>query len=206
MTSTTPRSTRRRAAPFLVTALLVAVVVYAADQATKALVERTMQLGETIPVFGDWLQWHYILNPGAAFSMGEDFTWIFTAIMAVVSLGILIYLPRVRSWPWVLALGLVLGGALGNLTDRLLRWPGFPNGHVVDFIHVKFFAVFNLADCGVVIGIALAALLLLTGREPDGSRTSSGTKDQDASPATPETADSGADGEVAPRAPWEKQA
>lgn len=164
-----PRS--RPATGYVLGALALSALVYALDQGSKLFVERTMQLGETIPVLGDWFQWHYILNPGAAFSMGEDHTWIFTAIMAVVSVGILVFLPRVRSRPWVVALGLVLGGALGNLTDRLLRWPGFPNGHVVDFIHVKHFAVFNLADCGVVVGIGLIAFLLLTGREADGTRS-----------------------------------
>lgn len=161
---------KRRPTVFVLGAALIALVVYVLDQATKAFVERTMQLGESIPVVGDWVRWHYILNPGAAFSLGEDHTWVFTAIMAVVSVGIMLYLPRVRSWAWVLGLGLVLGGALGNLTDRLFRWPGFPSGHVVDFIHVKHFAVFNIADCGVVIGIALIAVLLLFGREPDGTR------------------------------------
>ncbi|NHU84401.1 signal peptidase II [Kocuria sp. JC486] len=167
-----PAASRGRAATgYVLGTLAVSALVYALDQCSKMFVERSMQLGETVPVLGEWLQWHYILNPGAAFSMGEDHTWIFTAIMAVVSVGILAFLPKVRSRPWVVALGLVLGGALGNLTDRLLRWPGFPNGHVVDFIHVKHFAVFNLADCGVVVGIGLIAFLLLTGREADGTRS-----------------------------------
>ncbi|MDO5618442.1 signal peptidase II [Kocuria sp.] len=175
-----PRRNARSPKLYLLGAALTALTVYVLDQATKAFVERTMQLGESISVLGDWLRWHYILNPGAAFSLGENYTWLFTAIMAVVSVGILIYLPRVRSWPWVLGLGMVLGGALGNLTDRLFRWPGFPNGHVVDFIHVQHFAVFNIADCGVVVGIALIALLLLTGREADGTRYSPKKKHPDA--------------------------
>lgn len=150
---------------FLLIAALAALVVYGLDQTTKAVVERAMQLGESIPVLGEWVQWLYVLNPGAAFSLGENYTWLFTAIMTVVSVGILVYLPRVRSRAWALGLGLVLGGALGNLTDRLFRWPGFPNGHVVDFIYVKHFAVFNIADCGVVVGIGLIALLLFMGRD-----------------------------------------
>ncbi|WP_181954218.1 signal peptidase II [Kocuria coralli] len=183
---------RRGKAVFLVSALATAALIYGLDQGAKIYVERNMQLGETIPVLGDWVQWHYILNPGAAFSLGEDHTWIFTAIMAVVSVGIVIFLPRVRSWAWVVALGLVLGGATGNLTDRLTRWPGFPSGHVVDFIHVKHFAVFNIADCGVVIGIALTALLLLTGREPDGTRTSGAARDTEAAAERTEGAGSAA--------------
>lgn len=161
----------RRLRAVLGAAVAAALVVYLLDQATKLRVERTMELGESIPVIDGLLQWHYILNPGAAFSLGEDFTWLFTAIMAAVSIGIAVYLPRVRSMPWALALGLVLGGALGNLTDRVLRWPGFPSGHVVDFIHVNRFAVFNIADSGVVVGVAAVALLILLGREPDGTRS-----------------------------------
>ncbi|MGD7005384.1 signal peptidase II [Kocuria palustris] len=167
--STAARTRGRGAA--LILALLCAAAVYGLDQGTKALVERTMTLGQQIPVIDGLLQWHYILNPGAAFSMGEGFTWVFTAIMAIVSIGILIYLPRVRSLVWAVSLGLVLGGASGNLTDRLLRWPGFPNGHVVDFIHVQGFAVFNVADSGVVVGVILTAALILFGREPDGTRS-----------------------------------
>ncbi len=154
----------------LALAILTAAVVYGLDQATKAIVERTMTLGQEIPLIDGLLQWHYILNPGAAFSMGESLTWVFTAVMAIASAGILLFLPRVRSLLWALSLGLVLGGALGNLTDRLLRWPGFPNGHVVDFIHVQGFAVFNIADSGVVVGVILVAALILLGRDPDGSR------------------------------------
>lgn len=165
------RTPRPRLRAVLALAVAAALVVWLLDQATKLWVERTMELGETIPVIDGILQWHYILNPGAAFSLGEDFTWLFTAIMAAVSLGIAIYLPRVRSLPWALALGLVLGGALGNLTDRVLRWPGFPSGHVVDFIHVNRFAVFNIADSGVVVGVAAVALLILLGRDPDGIRS-----------------------------------
>lgn len=181
--STAARTRGRGAA--LILALLCAAAVYGLDQGTKALVERTMTLGQQIPVIDGLLQWHYILNPGAAFSMGEGFTWVFTAIMAIVSIGILIYLPRVRSLVWALSLGLVLGGAAGNLTDRLLRWPGFPNGHVVDFIHVQGFAVFNVADSGVVVGVILVAALILFGREPDGTRSGRDrtASDEEASPA-----------------------
>lgn len=190
-------ASQRRPKVFLLGAALCALIIYVLDQVTKAYVERTMQLGESIPVAGDWIRWHYILNPGAAFSLGENYTWVFTAIMAVVSLGIMLYLPRVRSWWWVVGLGLVLGGALGNLTDRLFRWPGFPSGHVVDFIHVKHFAVFNIADCGVVVGIALIALLLLMGREPDGTRYGSQTAAHESSSDTPPRAgEDGAAGSV----------
>ena len=92
-------------------------------------------------------------------------TWIFTVVMAVVSVGILWALRRVRDPWWAVGLGLVLGGTLGNLTDRLLREPGFGVGHVVDFIAVPHFAIFNIADCGVTVGIGIIMVLILKDRD-----------------------------------------
>ncbi|MFI7744029.1 signal peptidase II [Kocuria rhizosphaericola] len=157
----------------LLLAAVAALMVYATDQLTKWWVVSTMALGERTPVVDGLLWWQFIRNPGAAFSLGEDITWVFTVVMAVVSVLIVLTLRRVRSWAWALALGLVLGGALGNLTDRLLREPGFGVGHVVDFIAVPRFAIFNIADCGVVVGVSLVVLLTLLGRELDGTRTGS---------------------------------
>lgn len=146
------------------------LLVYSLDQLTKWWVVSTMEPGERIPVVEGLLWWQFIRNPGAAFSLGEDITWVFTIVMVVVSAVIVHTLRRVRSVAWALALGLVLGGALGNLTDRLLREPGFGTGHVVDFIAVPRFAIFNIADSGVVAGVSLVVLLTLRGRELDGSR------------------------------------
>ena len=162
-----------RAAPrgVLLLAAAAALLVYVLDQLTKWWVVSAMELGERVPVVEGLLWWQFHRNPGAAFSLGEDITWVFTIVMAVVSVVIAVTLRRVRSLPWALALGLVLGGALGNLTDRLLREPGFGVGHVVDFIAVPRFAIFNIADCGVVVGVCLVVLLTLLGRDPDGSRT-----------------------------------
>lgn len=154
----------------LLPALAAALVVYLLDQLTKWWAVATMAPGQRIPVVEGLLWWQLIRNPGAAFSLGEDVTWVFTLVMAAVSVVILVQLRRVRSLPWALALGLVLGGALGNLTDRLLREPGFGVGHVVDFIAVPHFAIFNVADSGVVVGVCLVVLLTLLGRELDGSR------------------------------------
>lgn len=168
-----PAGASGRGAPrgVLLLAAAAALVVYTADQLTKWWVVSTMTLGERTPVVEGLLWWQFIRNPGAAFSLGEDITWVFTVVMAVVSVLIVLTLRRVRSAAWALALGLVLGGALGNLTDRLLREPGFGVGHVVDFIAVPRFAIFNIADCGVVTGVCLVVLLTLLGRELDGTRT-----------------------------------
>ncbi|MFC6259191.1 signal peptidase II, partial [Kocuria oceani] len=148
-----------------------ALLVYVLDQLTKWWVVSTMALGQRTPVVEGLLWWQFIRNPGAAFSLGENVTWLFTVVMAVVSVVIVLTLRRVRSAGWAPLLGLVLGGGLGNLTDRLLREPGFAVGHVVDFIAVPRFAIFNIADCGVVVGVGLVVLLTLLGRELDGTRT-----------------------------------
>jgi signal peptidase II len=163
-----------------------ALLVYAADQFTKWWVVASMELGRRTPVVEGLLSWQFIRNPGAAFSLGEDITWVFTVVMVVVSVLIVLTLRRVRSAAWALALGLVLGGALGNLTDRLLREPGFGVGHVVDFIAVPRFAIFNIADCGVVVGVSLVVLLTLLGRELDGTRTGPGGPGAERLEASPE--------------------
>ena len=147
----------------LLIAAIVLVVGYAADQFTKYLVVTHMQLGEKIWVIEPVLKWYSIRNSGAAFSMGEGYTWIFTIFMGVVALGVLLYLPRVRSLLWALALGGLLAGTLGNLTDRLFQPPSFGMGHVVDFVSVGNFAIFNIADSLIVCSVIGIVLLLWTG-------------------------------------------
>ena len=147
-----------------------AVFAYAFDQLTKLWVTSTMTEGERIPVLPPLLHWYYIRNSGAAFSIGENVTWIFTIVMAGVSVAILLQLRRLGSAWWALSLGLLLGGALGNLTDRLFREPSFAMGHVVDFVQVPNFAIFNIADSAVVSGVVIICLLTLRGVGMDGTR------------------------------------
>ncbi|MBO1268497.1 signal peptidase II [Arthrobacter cavernae] len=147
-----------------------AVFAYAFDQLTKLWVTSTMVEGERIPVLPPLLHWYFIRNSGAAFSIGENVTWVFTIIMAGVSVAILFQLRRLGSAWWALSLGLLLGGALGNLTDRLFREPSFAMGHVVDFIQLPNFAIFNIADSAVVSGVVIICLLTLRGIGLDGSR------------------------------------
>lgn len=154
----------------VVTGLVLAVLAYVLDQGTKLWVERTMELGQSIVVVPGLLRWYYILNPGAAFSIGTDVTWVFTIVQAVVAVVALVALLRARSWAWGLALGGLLGGVLGNLTDRLFRPPSFGQGHVVDMISVPNFAVFNVADSFIVCSIIGLCLLMVTGRGLDGTR------------------------------------
>ncbi|MEI2276191.1 signal peptidase II [Paenarthrobacter ilicis] len=162
------RAKRRPAALWLFAGF--AVFAYAFDQLTKLWVTSTMVEGERIPVLPPLLHWYFIRNSGAAFSIGENVTWIFTIVMAVVSIAILFQLRRLGSLWWGLSLGLLLGGALGNLTDRLFRDPSFAMGHVVDFIQLPNFAIFNIADSAVVSGVVIICLLTLRGIGMDGKR------------------------------------
>ncbi|GAB4100429.1 signal peptidase II [Sinomonas halotolerans] len=187
---TASRTSTRRPAALLA---VLAVLAYAADQLTKAWVTSTMVEGERIPVLPPLLHWHYIRNSGAAFSIGEDVTWVFTIVMSVVAVGIVVFARRVHSPAWAAGLGLVLGGALGNLTDRLFREPSFGMGHVVDFIALPNFAIFNVADSAVVSGVALVCLLTLRGINPDGTRA--GGKDGTGSAGGRHVAGSGGAGD-----------
>ena len=149
--------------PWRLASLVLIGVLYGVDQFTKWVVVRSMVEGESIAVFGEWLRWTFYRNPGAAFSIGEDFTWVFTLLLAAVGVYAAVLLSRTRSVGWILALSGLLAGVLGNLTDRLLREPGFGLGHVVDFIHVRGFAIFNIADSCICVSIGALVLLILRG-------------------------------------------
>jgi len=150
----------------------IAAAVYGADQGAKYLITQNLELGDTVPVLGDFLQLHYVANSGAAFSLASGFTWILSIVAAGVVVFIVIFAPRIRSLGWATMFGLVLGGAIGNLTDRLFRPPGFGVGHVVDFVQVAGFpAIFNVADSAIVISMGIFLLLSLRGVGLDGTRT-----------------------------------
>lgn len=135
--------------------LRLIVVVAIIDQCMKILMLQLLADGNIIYIIGDWFRFRLLFNPGAAFSLGADATWLFTCIQIAFVVGILWYAPRVTD-PWTAwGLGLVAGGAAGNLIDRLFREPGFFVGHVVDFISVGNFAVFNIADSAITIGVVV---------------------------------------------------
>jgi signal peptidase II len=165
-----PATPRPRRLPLVFLFAGFAVFAYVFDQLTKLWVTSTMVEGERIPVLPPLLHWYYIRNSGAAFSIGENVSWVFTIVMSVVSFAILFQVRRLGSAWWALALGLLLGGALGNLTDRVFREPSFAMGHVVDFIQVPNFAIFNIADSAVVSAVGIICILTLKGIGLDGSR------------------------------------
>ncbi|MEV7723730.1 signal peptidase II [Streptomyces sp. NPDC087917] len=156
---------RRRIAALIV----VAVLAYLLDLGSKMLVVAKLEHQPPIRIIGDLLKFEAIRNPGAAFGFGEAFTIIFTCIAATVIVVIVRLARKLYSLPWAIALGLLLGGALGNLTDRIFRSPGVFRGAVVDFIAPSHFAVFNLADSAIVCGGILIVLLSFKGLDPDGT-------------------------------------
>ena len=165
-----------RAAAGAIVAILAALVL-AADQFTKHLALSGLPYQEPVPVWGDVLQFYLTRNPGAAFSLLEGQTWIFTIVMTVAALVIVfLTVTRVRSRVWAIILGLLLGGILGNLTDRLVRDPGFLVGHVVDFINTPWMwlgmnpAIYNVADMFIVTMMIGVAILVVVGLRLDGSR------------------------------------
>ena len=169
----------------------------AADQFVKYLTTENLPLQEPVPVLGEFLQLYYVRNPGAAFSLGSDVTWIFTIALAVVA-GVIVWKAfGLHSRLWAVVLGCLLGGVLGNLTDRLFRDPGFPMGHVVDMISMPWMmpAIFNVADIFIVSGMISVALLVVLGLRFDGTRERDhapvGTDEQAEAAALAEEADSG---------------
>jgi signal peptidase II len=160
---------------------ITAVLAVALDQVVKALSTHHLTEGDPVRVLGGLIYLSLLRNGGAAFSFGTGVTWVFPVITLAVIVWIAWMGRRLRSVPWAIALGLVLGGALGNLIDRLFRAPGPFRGHVVDMLSLfapygKGFAVFNIADSCLTVGVILAVLLELTGRQRDGSRAKAPAK------------------------------
>jgi signal peptidase II len=161
----------RASVPTLSLLGVIAVAVIGLDQVAKYLITTTMVEGSTVSVLGDVLQLHYVKNPGAAFSLLSGTTWIFAIIASLVVVVIVVFARRIRSRVWALVFGLLLGGTIGNLIDRLFREPGFGVGHVVDFIQVTLFpAIFNVADISIVTAMGIFIVMSLRGIGFDGTR------------------------------------
>lgn len=141
--------------------LLIAVAIVALDQLTKWWVVSALQVGETRSLIPRVLYLHRVENSGAAFGLLPGWgSFIALGAIATVVL-IFIVVRRLPGRLEAVALGLVLGGALGNLIDRLFRGPGLLDGKVVDFLRFDFyrsFPAFNVADTAITVGAALAVL------------------------------------------------
>lgn len=164
--ATARAATRPALRPCRGTLALVAVLVVIIDQLTKIWAVVALEGEPAVPILGDWFQLTLLRNPGAAFSMGgEGATWLFTTIqIAFVILAIWISGRLWTRWP-AAAFGFIAGGAGGNLIDRLFRDPSFYFGHVVDFLHVSGFAVFNMADVAINIGVFMLAAWILFAKD-----------------------------------------
>lgn len=150
----------------------VAVVIYALDRVSKFFVTQDLRVGQTVDFIGTILQLHYVENSGAAFSLGSGTTWLFAIIASAVAVFIVIFARRIRSAAWAVLFGLLLGGTLGNLTDRLIRGDSFGNGHVIDFLQLIYFpAIFNIADVAISASMVLFVILTIRGIGLDGKRT-----------------------------------
>ncbi|HEY7488267.1 MAG TPA: signal peptidase II [Streptosporangiaceae bacterium] len=150
--------------------IAVAVTALTLDVISKVTVVAQLEHREPIRLVGGLLMLTVSRNSGAAFSIGTGMTLVFTVIAVGVIVAILRTARRLRSLPWAISLGLLLGGATGNLIDRIVRSPAPLQGHVVDWIELPHWPVFNLADSSIVCGGALAVLLAARGLQIDGTR------------------------------------
>ena len=151
----------------------IAALGYGLDQLTKLLALTYLDPANPPVLLGGLLTLQLIFNPGAAFGMGENFTIVLTFIAIIAAIFVVArLLPRARYRGWVVALGLLLAGILGNLTDRLARPPGFLHGHVVDFLQLPYFAIFNVADmCITFAAVAIVWLVAIKQVDLDGAST-----------------------------------
>lgn len=159
------------------TLLVIAAVLLGLDLLTKTLAVANLTPGDPVSIIGDFARLSLVRNPGAAFSMATGMTWLLTLVAAAVVVGVVRIGRTLRSLWWAIGLGMVLGGALGNLVDRLFRAPGPLQGHVVDFVAIGWWPVFNVADSAIVCGAVLLVVLTVFGFEPNGTRVGHGKAD-----------------------------
>ena len=150
---------------------LVALTAYAVDVVTKIVAVDRLSGRADVEVVGELLKLHLVRNPGAAFSTGTAYTEVFSLLAMAAVVVIVFVARRVGSVVWAVALGLLLAGVAGNLTDRLVREPGPLRGHVIDFFMLPHWPVFNVADICIDIAAALILLQVFRGVRLDGTRS-----------------------------------
>lgn len=166
-TTRPPARSRRR---YLLLFAAIAVTGYTLDQVSKLLAVAHLTGEPRTPLVGDVLSLYLTYNSGAAFSFLTGYTEVLTAVAAIAVVVVLWVSRRLGSTGWAIALGFLLGGVAGNLTDRLLREPGFMQGHVVDFLMLPNFPVFNIADICINVAAGTIILQSLRGMNVDGTR------------------------------------
>jgi len=170
---------------YTVVAFLIAFAVCAVDAASKALAVADLNPQRSVTLLGGLITLHLYRNPGAAFGIGPSYTVIYAVIEAAVLAAILRLSRRLHSWPWAIALGLLLGGAAGNLADRVFRSPGPLRGFVIDWVKLPYFPpTFNLADSAITIGAAVIVLASVRGWRLDGDNPRPDPAIQQAAPSS----------------------
>jgi signal peptidase II len=182
----------------------VAAGVVLIDQVTKAMAVARLEGEPAIEILGQWLRLTFVRNPGAAFSLAGNYTIVISVVAIIVAVAIVRTARTLTNPWWAVVLGGILGGAVGNLIDRILREPGPFRGHVVDFLAFPNFPVFNVADMALVGSAALAVLLSLKGVEMGDAAPAEAPADAapDAGPeAAPEAAPTDPPSQAAPADP-----
>jgi len=137
----------------------VAWTVWIFDLATKIWAVENLSYRSNIKVIGEFFQLTYVRNPGAAFSFASGATVFLSLFSLSVMVVILYYSPQITSRGWAVVLGLVLGGILGNMVDRIFREPGVLRGHVIDWLQLPNWPVFNIADMAIVSAALISMVL-----------------------------------------------
>jgi signal peptidase II len=174
------RSHARRSA--LLIFATIAVLGYAADLVTKVLAVERLSDRAPVHVIGDFLTLYLARNPGAAFSTGTSYTLVLTGVAFAAGVAVLWVARRLRSTGWAIGLGFLMAGVLGNLTDRIFRSPGIFRGHVVDFLQLPNWPIFNVADVCINIAAGVIILQAVRGISVNGTR-SHRSRDDDPAPS-----------------------
>ena len=148
------------------TLLSVAWFIWILDLATKAWAVEQLAHREPIKILGSFFQLTLVRNPGAAFSFATNATVLLSLFGIIVLLGITYFAPRITSLGWSIVFGLMMGGVLGNLMDRIFREPGFLRGHVIDWMQLPHWPIFNIADSAIVVAAALSMVLTVKNISP----------------------------------------
>lgn len=149
---------------------VIALTVIALDQLTKVWAVNNLEYLAPKKILGEIFQLSFTRNPGASFSFATGQTWVFTVIAVAVALVIVRTSKTLTHSVWAACFGGMLGGAMGNLLDRLFRSPGHFQGHVVDFIAFPHFPLFNIADCAIVTSAIVMGLMSFRGIEMDSAK------------------------------------
>ncbi len=159
-----------RGVPYIAITFGLALLVVVVDQITKLIAVSLLEGKPPIEIVGEFFQLSFVRNPGAAFSIGTGMTIVFSLVACVVVVVIVRSASKLGSLGWALALGGLLGGALGNLTDRIFRAPGLFRGHVVDFLQMPPFGIFNIADVAITFSAVGIVILAIRGIHLDGTK------------------------------------